>query len=162
MALAAFLLLPLLHIAQATIYDDYEYEEEDEYKEPVNFQFVVEPLTLTVNEGDMIRLPCMVDRFDQFPLLMWLKDSSVFAVGEKILFDNRFRLVRVNKGVDLVLGQAKLGDGGEYTCRIASGTPKDLVHSVKVRATSMTGGLAPLLALLACDCLSLAIAMATG
>ena len=179
LAQVAFLLLALLHLAKADYdynYDEYDDESPPLYENtscnncpdqppeltPVKTQFLVEPLTLTVNEGDMIRLPCMVDRFDQFPLLMWLKDSSVFAVGEKILFDNRFRLVRVNKGVDLVLGQAKLGDGGEYTCRIASGTPKDLVHSVKVRATSMTGGLAPLLALLACDCLSLAIAMTTG
>ena len=125
MALAAFLLLPLLHIAQATIYDDYEYEEEDEYKEPVNFQFVVEPLTLTVNEGDMIRLPCMVDRFDQFPLLMWKKDSSVLAIGEKILFPRLF-LESVNNGIILHIPNATPSDEEEYTCQIASSTTKDL------------------------------------
>ena len=174
MAQVAFLLLALLHLAKATDYD-YNYDEYDDEPTPpmtpVKIQFLVEPLTLTVNEGDMIRLPCLVDQFDQFPrglqLLMWKKDSNVFAIGKLVMFRRLF-LESVNNGNILHIPNATPADEGEYTCEVAagpqfvSGTPKDLVHRVKVRATSTTGGLAPLLALLACDCLSLAIAMATG
>ena len=206
MAQVAFLLLALLHLAQATNYADYDYNNyyddtvcdncPDQYPEltPVKIEFLVEPLTLTVNEGDGIRLPCLVDQFDQFPLLLWKKDSNVLAIGDKVM-NFRVHLERVNNGVILHLPPATLGDEGEYTCTpVPATTYKKLVHHVKVRAiprpgdsrfdhgdqvhhgevrtTSTTDGLAalhsalqnaaPLLALLASNCLSLAIAMVTG
>ena len=217
MAQVAFLLLALLHLAQATNYDDYNdydynYDDDtvcdncpDQYTEltPVKIEFLVEPMTLTVNEGDGIRLPCLVDQFDQFPLLLWKKDSNVLAIGDKVM-NFRVHLERVNNGVILHLPPATLGDEGEYTCTpVNLSTSKELVHRVKVRAiprpgdsrfdhgdqvhrgdvrtTSTTNGLAalfssphlaalhsalqnaaPLLALLASNCLSLAIAMASG
>ena len=211
MAQVAFLLLALLHLAQATNYD-YDYNNyyddtvcdncPDQHPEwtPVKIQFLVEPLTLTVNEGDGIRLPCLVDQFDQFSLLLWKKDSNVLAIGDKVI-NLRVHLERVNNGVILHLPPATLGDEGEYTCTpVNLSTSKELVHRVKVRAiprpgdsrfdqvhrgevrtTSTTDGLAallsstrfaalhsalqnaaPLLALLASNCLSLALAMASG
>ena len=161
-----FVLLPLLHLTKATNYD---YNYDDYYDEPpplyedtscdncpdlnpeltpVKIQFLVEPLTLTVNEGDVIRLPCLVDQFDQFPLL-WKKDSNVLSIGDKVM-NFRVNLERVNNGIILHFPPATLGDEGEYTCTpvpatcqpldlstcqlSTSGSPKELVHRVKVKA----------------------------
>ena len=52
----------LLHLAQATNYDNYEYYDQEQLEEVTIPQFFTEPLTLTVNKVDVIRLPCKVDR----------------------------------------------------------------------------------------------------
>ena len=175
MAQGFFLLLPLLHLAQATNYDDYEYYDQEQPEEVTIPRFITEPMTLVVNEGDVIRLPCKVDRsiLNQF-VLLWKKDSDIIAVDElMVIRDKRLldkvRLEKESDGLALVLGQAELGDEGEYTCQISTRVPTELRHHVKVggltkttTTATTTAGLDPLLALLICDCLYIVLSIATG
>ena len=169
MAWAAFVLLLLFHLAQTGDYSEYDPDQSEEVTIP---QFITEPLTLMVDEGDLIRLPCYVDNLGQF-VLIWKKDSEIISVAEQII-EKRFSLETKNDGQTLVLGRAELGDEGVYTCQISTYKSTELKHHVQIKglrdtaimistnATPTTGGLAPLLVFLACDCLSLAIAMASG
>ena len=86
-----------------------------------------------------------------------------------IIRDKRLRLEKESDGLALVLGQAELGDEGEYTCQISTHVPTELRHHVKVRglagtttSATTTAGLDPLLALLICDCLYIVLSIATG
>ena len=165
MAQVAFLLLPLLNLAQANNYDDYVYNDPDQSEETTNPRIITEPLTVMVNEGDVIRLPCRVDDLDHIPLL-WKKDSDIISIGDKTI-DTRFCLESDNKGytlvgITLVLGPAEKSDAGEYTCQLASDPQTVLRHQIKVKSASTTESFAPLLALLVCDCLSILGAMAAG
>ena len=172
MAQGFFLLLPLLHLAQASNYDNYNYEYYDqEQPEEVTIpRFITEPMTLVVNEGDVIRLPCKVDRsiLNQF-VLLWRKDSEIIAVDGIVIKDKRLCLEKESDGLALVLGQAELGDEGEYICQISTHVPTELRHHVKVRglagtttSATTTAGLDPLLALLIFDCLYIVLSIATG
>ena len=137
------LALPLLHLAQATtcegegcltgspyqkddsLYDDYDNYD---YEEP---QIITEPLTLMVDEGDVIRLPCKVDHLEGY-VILWKKDNNIITVDDKIL-DKRFQLEQDNDGSTLVLGPAEPGDEAEYTCLVSTYKPNELKHSVKIR-----------------------------
>ena len=90
--------------------DSYNYNDDEEYynydtgsngsnedifdasgkKEVVNKRdptFMVQPKKLMVNEGDIVKLPCVVDIFDAFAIL-WKKGETVLSVGDQII-DNR-------------------------------------------------------------------------
>jgi len=118
-----------------SLYDDYDGDnaagQSDEAVVMARPQFITEPLTLMVNEGDVIRLPCKVDRLEGF-VMLWKKDANIITVGEQII-DKRVRLEQDGDGSTLVLGPAEPGDEAEYTCQISAYTPTDLTHSVKIR-----------------------------
>ena len=148
------LVLPLLHLAQATtcegegcltgspyqkddsLYDDYDYDgqseetvvSEEEKEEP---QIITEPLTLMVDEGDVIRLPCKVDHLEGY-VILWKKDNNIITVDDQIL-DKRVQLEQDSDGSTLVLGPAEPGDEAEYTCLVTTFMPNELKHSVKIR-----------------------------
>jgi len=94
-------------------------------------QFLTSPLVVQVNEGEIIRLPCKVDRLEGF-VMLWKKDNNIISVGEQII-DKRIRLESHHDGSTLVMGPASLGDQADYTCQISAYKPVEISHSVVVR-----------------------------
>ena len=47
-------------------------------------QFTSTSEMLTVNEGDTLRLPCLVDRLEGF-VLLWRKDGRIISVGNELI-----------------------------------------------------------------------------
>ena len=43
-----------------------------------------QPKKILVNEGDTIKLPCVVDKLDNF-VIIWKKGSKILAVGDKFM-----------------------------------------------------------------------------
>ena len=46
--------------------------------------FTSTPQTLLVDEGDTVRLPCLVDRLEGF-VMLWKKESDIVTVAEQII-----------------------------------------------------------------------------
>ena len=47
-------------------------------------QFLSTKQELLVNEGDTVRLPCIVDRLEGF-VLLWKKNMNIIAVSSQII-----------------------------------------------------------------------------
>ena len=47
-------------------------------------KFISQPKKIMVNEGDTIKLPCTVDKLDEF-MIMWKKGSRIIALGENFM-----------------------------------------------------------------------------
>ena len=94
-------------------------------------EFVTNPQTLLVNEGDHIRLPCFVDRLEGF-VLLWKKNQDIITVGHQLI-DKNVRLEESKNGNNIVIGPASPEDEADYTCQISSYKPSEIVHSVKIR-----------------------------
>jgi len=141
--------LPLLCI-QATPYGnledlynpDYEdYDENNEVSEEAGADAILKPpgfvsskLDLIINEGETIRLPCIVTRLQGF-VLMWKKNGNIISVGNQILgnADSRYNLEPKENGNNLVISLAELTDEGEYVCQVSAFQPTKLYHTVKIR-----------------------------
>jgi len=141
-------LLPLLCI-QATPYGnledlynpDYEdYDENNEVSEEADDAvlkppgFVSSSVDLVVNEGETIRLPCIVTRLQGF-VLMWKKNGNIISVGNQILgnADSRYNLESKENGNNLVISLSELTDEGEYVCQVSAFKPTQIHHTVKIR-----------------------------
>lgn len=134
--------------------DSYNYNDDEEYynydtgsngsnediydasgkKEVVNKRdptFMVQPKKLMVNEGDIVKLPCVVDIFDAFAIL-WKKGETVLSVGDQII-DTRVSLEKSSQGNTLVLRLVTGADTGDYTCTVSAANPIFLTHSLTVR-----------------------------
>ena len=46
--------------------------------------FMSQPKKLMVNEGDIVKLPCVVDKFEGFTII-WKKGERVIAVGDNLI-----------------------------------------------------------------------------
>ena len=46
--------------------------------------FTSSPQTLLVDEGDTVRLPCIVDRLEGF-VMLWKKEADIVTVAEQII-----------------------------------------------------------------------------
>jgi len=126
-------LSPLLHVSGAPydspndLYDtNYEYEFGDsQVREEVFItktpQFVSPPLHLEVNEGQTVRLPCLVDRLEGF-VLLWRKNNRIIAVGQQILDKSGPRVMLEHKenGNNLVITNAEHTDEAEYICSVST------------------------------------------
>jgi len=141
--------LPLLGI-QASPYGnledlysaDYEdYDEHNEVSEEAGGDAILKPpefvssgLDLVVNEGEVIRLPCIVSRLQGF-VLMWKKNGNIISVGNQILgnAESRYNLEPKENGNNLVISLAELSDEGEYVCQVSAFKPTQIYHSVKIR-----------------------------
>jgi len=95
-------------------------------------QFVINPMTLIVNEGEVFRLPCVVDRLEGF-VIIWKKNSVVITVHEQIIDNQKVRLEKVDNGNTLIFGPVSSEDEGDYTCVISAFQPTELHHSVQIR-----------------------------
>ena len=124
------------------IYDDNKTEsneirDADGNKETIvkrNPKFVSTPKTIMVNEGDTIKLPCTVDKLENF-VIIWKKGSGILAVGDKPFDgkDARIKIESSTNGNRLVISLADFSDEGEYTCQLSALKTVELKHSVRVR-----------------------------
>ena len=73
-------------------------------------KFVSAPQSVIVNEGDTVRLPCIVDRLEGF-VMLWKKGADIITVASQII-DKRVRLDEDKNGNHLILGQASPKDSG--------------------------------------------------
>jgi len=127
--------------------NSYDYDEEEEESGaagegrgmPVeqavlqNPKFVTEQQNVLVNEGDNIRLPCIVDRLEGF-VMLWKKGKDIITVASQII-DKRVRLDEVENGNYLIIGQSTPEDSGEYSCQISAYNPTELTHTVRIRTS---------------------------
>lgn len=119
-----------------TDYGDYddnnEVNEEDAIMEAPGF--VSSRLDLVVNEGETIRLPCIVTRLQGF-VLMWKKNGNIISVGDQILgnADSRYNLEAKENGNNLVISLAELSDEGDYVCQVSAFKPTQIEHTVRIR-----------------------------
>ena len=128
--------------------EEYSYIDDDEYnieafnnvKEAVvrrNPVFTSVSKNLLVREGDIIRLPCLVDNFDGF-VILWRKNTTTediaLTVGDSVLTEDGRMTVETNPdGNFLLISRAEVWDEGEYTCQLSSQDPVELKHTVRVR-----------------------------
>lgn len=121
--------------------DNYEYETEEGGEEDGKAEeesavlqtpkFVSPPESVLVNEGDTIRLPCLVDRLEGF-VMLWKRGNDIITVASQII-DKRVRLEEQVNGNHLVIAQSGPEDAGAYTCQISAYSPTELTHTVRIR-----------------------------
>merc|ERR550517_2011530 len=92
-----------------------------------------EEQNVLVNEGDNIRLPCIVDRLEGF-VMLWKRGKDIITVASQII-DKRVRLDMVKNGNYLIIGQSTPEDAGEYSCQISAFNPTELTHTVRIRTS---------------------------
>merc|ERR1719402_2004024 len=111
-------------------------DEEEEKHISRNPKFVSTSKSLMVNQGDTIKLPCIVDKLEGF-VLLWKRGKDILAVGENIVDRSekyeRLQLENKSNGNELVIPLADVGDEGEYICQVSSFDPTELKHHVKIR-----------------------------
>jgi len=120
--------------------DYYSYSSDDDYlssEEKVvhtNPEFLSDSTNDWVNEGETIKLPCLVDKLEGF-VLMWKKGKDMIALGDRMMGNRgaRFRLEKSENGNTLVISLAEPDDAGEYSCQISASRPMELRHSVSIR-----------------------------
>ncbi|XP_023346513.1 neural cell adhesion molecule 1 [Eurytemora carolleeae] len=133
------LLLPLLVTGSPYSTDVEEmyssdYDAPEELKEAIIVRtptFESDSMSMLVNEGETVRLPCMVDRLEGF-VLLWKREESILSAGTQII-NPRYRMDTDTNGNQLVLSQVTPDDEGEYICQISSYDPKYLTHKLTVR-----------------------------
>merc|ERR1712106_233542 len=94
-------------------------------------KFVTSPQSIILNEGDTVRLPCMVERLEGF-VLLWKRNMDIVTVASQII-DKRVRLDEDEKGNHLILSQATPEDSGDYTCQISAYNPTEITHTLLIR-----------------------------
>ena len=52
------------------------------------FRFISEPMSMLVNEGETVRLPCIVDRITGF-VLLWNQGDKVLTVANQVKIDEK-------------------------------------------------------------------------
>ena len=78
-----------------------EIRDADGNKETIvkrNPKFVSTPKTIMVNEGDTIKLPCTVDKLENF-VIIWKKGSGILAVGDKP-FDGKDARIKIESSTN--------------------------------------------------------------
>eukprot|EP00090_Calanus_glacialis_P007213 TRINITY_DN15667_c0_g1_i4.p1 TRINITY_DN15667_c0_g1~~TRINITY_DN15667_c0_g1_i4.p1 ORF type:complete len:475 (-),score=83.63 TRINITY_DN15667_c0_g1_i4:269-1693(-) len=144
--LIQFVLLMIPLLALGLPYDsiedlyspEYDYDEDNEVSEEGDVMkapgFVSETMNLVVNEGETIRLPCIVTRLQGF-VLLWKKNDNIITVGDQILgnADSRYYLEAKENGNNLMISLAEPGDEGEFVCQVSAFKPTQIHHSVKIR-----------------------------
>ena len=94
-------------------------------------KFISSSQSVLVNEGDTVRLPCMVDRLEGF-VMLWKKNNDIITVASQII-DKRVRLEEEKNGNHLIIGQASPEDSGAYTCQISAYKPTEITHNLIIR-----------------------------
>ncbi|CAB4060843.1 unnamed protein product [Lepeophtheirus salmonis] len=127
-------LLFFISLTQGIPTQDYysdEYYNDDDYSEQ---------LDLMVNEGETIKLPCLIDLHAQGFAVIWKKEpgNHIVAVENQVIDrkDTRIKLDQAPKGRGgntLIISLSEESDAGEYRCQISAYKPTVLKHTVKIR-----------------------------
>jgi len=163
------LLLPVLTVSGRIIEeyqnDDYlgDYDEDNydddhsvEIKESESDRtpkFITSSKNFIVNEGDSIKLPCLVDNLENL-IIIWKKGTKIVTLGDKPYEDDDKRIQvenvwketnntddadddatenkKVQLGNNLVIRLSEENDAGDYTCQVSSANALELKHSVKI------------------------------
>merc|ERR1719308_643418 len=110
---AILLILPLCSLGKpyGSLEDmyspEYSYDEDNEVTEDKDVDvtpgFVTKTMSLVVNEGDTIILPCVVTRLAGF-VLLWRYNNNIITVGDQLVArDNRYSLESRKNGNNLVI-----------------------------------------------------------
>lgn len=102
-------------------------------------KFISISKTVTINEGQTIKLPCVVDKLDNF-VMIWkhkqkVGEPNILAVSGNLMDkkDTRFVLETPPNGNNLVISLAEVKDEGEYICQVSAYNPVEIKHTVKIR-----------------------------
>jgi len=133
---------------QADYYNDQDYYEFNESnsidggRERENQRtpkFVSIPKSIMVNEGDTIKLPCVVDKLDEL-VIIWKHipkggTQNMLALGANLLdkSDTRVALETETNSNNLVISLAEVKDEGEYICQVSAYNPIEIKHTVQIR-----------------------------
>jgi len=98
-------------------------------------KFITTAKSIMVNEGDTIKLSCVVDKLDNL-IMMWKKGNKIIAMGDKLYEpdeDDRIKLEKIENGNKLTIRLAGEDDAGEYLCQVTATEIIELVHDVQIR-----------------------------
>jgi len=120
-------------------YEDYDAVHEN-YDATNEIEFISIPkFTSTaeskmVNEGETIKLSCIVDKLDNL-IIMWKKGSKVISLNNKVFEndDERIKVMKVPNGNELTIRLAEADDAGEYICQVTAVETIELVYNVEIR-----------------------------
>ena len=129
------IILSLIIVGDFAITD----EDKEFLEKPIegNAKFKTLPKHIMVNEGETIRLPCLVDKIEGYVLLWKFGDGDkLLSVGSKVVSsdrEERIKLEEEKNGNYLVINSATSQDSGNYDCHISDYVPLEIRHSVIVR-----------------------------
>lgn len=123
-----------LALPQDSVYDDYEYKEEDVDYDSLP-EFTVEPQRLKVKEGGTVTVSCENNKISA-PYALIIKKEGTDAQREKLLFvDNvkvsRDRRHKLNDN-KVEISNIRKSDAGTYICQMESTPPVILRHVLEV------------------------------
>jgi len=109
---------------------------DDEKPIHVNPKMISKDSDELINEGDIIKLPCVVDTLDGF-VLMWWKGDKQIAMGNMLMAKNKRMKLEKQKdgkhGNTLIISNAESADGGNYICKISANERIEVKHKVQIR-----------------------------
>merc|ERR1739838_1242552 len=116
---------------------DYEYGDDQIREEVINTRtprFLSQPLDIVVNEGQEVRLPCLVDRLEGF-VLLWRKNDRIISVGDQIIYktESKIHIEESKNGNTLVIDNVDDSDEADFSCSISAYRETEIHHNVKVR-----------------------------
>jgi len=134
-------------------YDDDHSAEIKESESDRTPKFISSSKNFIVNEGDSIKLPCLVDNLENL-IIIWKKGTKIVTLGDKPYEDDDKRIQvenvwketnntdnadddatedeKVQVGNTLVIRLSEENDAGDYTCQVSSANVLELKHSVKI------------------------------
>eukprot|EP00091_Calanus_sinicus_P014442 TRINITY_DN3198_c0_g1_i1.p1 TRINITY_DN3198_c0_g1~~TRINITY_DN3198_c0_g1_i1.p1 ORF type:complete len:393 (+),score=77.67 TRINITY_DN3198_c0_g1_i1:245-1423(+) len=113
---------------------DYNFSEENNEKASDRTPtFISSGKTMIVNEGDAIKLPCLVDNLENL-LIIWKRGSRIITLGDKPYEDDdsRVQVEKAANGNTLVIRLSEEKDAGDYVCQVSSAKSVELTHTVKI------------------------------
>jgi hypothetical protein len=136
-------LIPLLFVAQingASI-DRYNEELSDEKAATNQPQILSNPVNVDAYEGESVSLPCEIEDLGEF-VVLWSKGPAAASVGSAILFAGNTKVFagttyKVHHPPNstshtLIISEVDLKDAGEFTCKVSTNPPIEVVHKISV------------------------------
>ena len=71
--------------------DNYDTDSVSDEKETIvkrNPKFISQSKRITINEGDTIKLPCMVDNLDDL-VIIWRKGDTILSLGDNFVSSDK-------------------------------------------------------------------------
>jgi len=122
-------------------YEDYDtahenYDATDEVESTSIPNFISMAESIMINEGDTIKMSCLVDKLDNL-IILWKKGNKIIVLNGRLYEDDDDRIVveKVPNGNILSIRLAEEDDAGEYTCQVSAAETIELVHNVEIRVS---------------------------